>query len=220
LAQALSVQECVVCWLFEHLQIYPSIPKTMNAVLPLLFCLACAGHARTVEKADPQQAESLAKLLLSRKPSAAFNPGSVRPSRAATPTARVPPSAPAMSMKVAEDKKSQQALLAGVAAAAAALAPLAAGAAIAPTTQIIPGFTVAKSVTMILSNLFVLITMQVDGKGLLYGKDMTLRERHDDMVEYLGLTWMLSGCSLGHIIGMILIISFDAAQVPGFGYPY
>mmetsp|Transcript_132772 Transcript_132772/g.234919 ORF Transcript_132772/g.234919 Transcript_132772/m.234919 type:complete len:195 (+) Transcript_132772:77-661(+) len=194
----------------------------MRAMLPLLLCLACVAQARTVQKASPQQAESLVKLLVSRNPSAAFNPfaSGVRPSRAAAPVARARPSVPSMSMKTSEEKKLQQQLLGGAVAAALALAPLAASAAIAPTTQIIPGFTVAKAVTMISSNLFVLITMQVDGKGLLYGKDMTLRERHDDMVEYLGLTWMLSGCSLGHIIGMILIISFDAAQVPGFGYPY
>lgn len=67
-----------------------------------------------------------------------------------------------------------------------------------------PGFTKEKAGVMIASNIWACFHMEIDGKSLLEkpgNKNMTIRERHDDMVATHGLVWMLSGTALGHVVG-------------------
>jgi hypothetical protein len=82
----------------------------------------------------------------------------------------------------------------------------------------IPAFTPGKAFVMMFSNLFVISTMTVaeaDGsgrRGLVFNiqKGMTPKEAHNDMVNALGLTWLLAGTSFGHILGAGAILGCEA----------
>merc|ERR1719331_2404101 len=62
----------------------------------------------------------------------------------------------------------------------------------------IPAFTPAKS-------LLIICTMSIQGKSLINGTP------HDEMVESFGITWLLAGTSLGHIVGAGAILGCEAA---------
>ena len=47
---------------------------------------------------------------------------------------------------------------------------------------------------MMFSNVLVICSMRIDGKGLAVGTP------HDEMVESFGLTWLLAGTSLGQCV--------------------
>ena len=58
---------------------------------------------------------------------------------------------------------------------------------------------------MIASNLLVICSMTIQGKGLSRGTS------HDEMVETFGLTWLLSGTAFGHIVGAGAILGCSSA---------
>lgn len=82
----------------------------------------------------------------------------------------------------------------------------------------IPAFTPGKAFVMMFSNLLVISTMTVaneDGtgrRGLVFNiqKGMSPKEAHQDMVDSLGLTWLLAGTSFGHVIGAGAILGCEA----------
>ena len=59
------------------------------------------------------------------------------------------------------------------------------------------------------SNVLVICTMSIAGKGLSRGTS------HDEMVETFGLTWLLSGTALGHVVGAGAILGCQAGGFPG-----
>ena len=69
----------------------------------------------------------------------------------------------------------------------------------------IPAFTPAKSILMMFCNVLIICTMSIQGKGLSRGTP------HDEMVETFGITWLLAGTSLGHIVGAGAILGCEAA---------
>jgi len=69
----------------------------------------------------------------------------------------------------------------------------------------IPAFTPAKSILMMFCNLLIICTMSIQGKSLINGTP------HDEMVESFGITWLLAGTSLGHIVGAGAILGCEAA---------
>merc|ERR1719198_959288 len=69
----------------------------------------------------------------------------------------------------------------------------------------IPAFTPAKSILMMFCNLLIICTMSIQGKGLSRGTP------HDEMVEEFGITWLLAGTSLGHIVGAGAILGCQTA---------
>merc|ERR1712087_268248 len=71
----------------------------------------------------------------------------------------------------------------------------------------IPAYTPAKAFVMIASNIFVICTMSIQGKSLISGTS------HDEMVESFGIVWLLSGTSLGHIVGAGAILGLSASGV-------
>jgi hypothetical protein len=78
----------------------------------------------------------------------------------------------------------------------------------------IPAFSKAKAFIMMTSNLIIISGMSIQGKSLLYGDPKkSLKERHDEMVEEFGLTWLLSGASLGHIVGAGAILGCQAGGI-------
>lgn len=58
---------------------------------------------------------------------------------------------------------------------------------------------------MIFCNVLIICTMSIQGKSLARGTP------HDEMVESFGITWLLSGASLGHIVGAGAILRCQAA---------
>merc|ERR1719197_730183 len=73
----------------------------------------------------------------------------------------------------------------------------------------IPAFTPAKAFIMMFSNILIICTMSIQGKSLAGGTP------HDEMVESFGLTWLLAGTSLGHIVGAGAILGCQAGGFPG-----
>ena len=73
----------------------------------------------------------------------------------------------------------------------------------------IPAFTPAKAFIMMFSNVLIICTMSIQGKSLAGGTS------HDEMVESFGLTWLLAGTSLGHIVGAGAILGCQAGGFPG-----
>merc|ERR1711871_848775 len=71
----------------------------------------------------------------------------------------------------------------------------------------IPAFNPAKGLLMMFCNVLVICTMSIQGKGLSRGTP------HDEMVETFGITWLLAGASLGHIVG------WRHPRLPGGGPP-
>lgn len=69
----------------------------------------------------------------------------------------------------------------------------------------IPALTSAKAFLMIFCNVLIICTMSIQGKSLARGTP------HDEMVESFGITWLLSGASLGHIVGAGAILGCQAA---------
>merc|ERR1719396_162197 len=69
----------------------------------------------------------------------------------------------------------------------------------------IPAFTPAKSILMMFCNILVICTMSIQGKSLARGTP------HDEMVQSFGITWLLAGTSLGHIVGAGAILGCQAA---------
>ena len=59
------------------------------------------------------------------------------------------------------------------------------------------------------SNILIICTMSIQGKSLAGGTS------HDEMVETFGLTWLLAGTSLGHIVGAGAILGCQAGGFPG-----
>ncbi len=59
------------------------------------------------------------------------------------------------------------------------------------------------------SNVLVICTMSIQGKSLAGGTS------HDEMVESFGLTWLLSGTALGHVVGAGAILGCQAGGFPG-----
>ena len=68
----------------------------------------------------------------------------------------------------------------------------------------IPAFSPAKAFVMMFSNVLIICTMSIQGKSLAGGTP------HDEMVETFGLTWLLAGTSLGHIVGAGAILGCQA----------
>ena len=66
-------------------------------------------------------------------------------------------------------------------------------------------FTPAKGILMMFCNVLIICTMSIQGKGLSRGTP------HDEMVESFGITWLLAGTSLGHIVGAGAILGCEAA---------
>jgi len=60
---------------------------------------------------------------------------------------------------------------------------------------------------MIFSNVLIISTMSIDGKGLSRGTS------HDEMVESFGISWLLSGTALGHIVGAGAILGCQTAGI-------
>ena len=54
---------------------------------------------------------------------------------------------------------------------------------------------IARGTIMAACNAVTIATMSIQGKSLARGTS------HDEMVESFGITWLLAGASLGHIIG-------------------
>ena len=54
---------------------------------------------------------------------------------------------------------------------------------------------IARGAIMAVCNAVTIATMSIQGKSLARGTS------HDEMVESFGITWLLAGASLGHIIG-------------------
>jgi hypothetical protein len=79
----------------------------------------------------------------------------------------------------------------------------------------ISAFSPAKAFVMMSSNLAIISGMTIQGKGLVKGiqAGMSPKEAHDDMVNTFGLTWLLSGASLGHIVGAGAILGCQAGGV-------
>ena len=73
----------------------------------------------------------------------------------------------------------------------------------------IPAFTPAKAFIMMFSNILIICTMSIQGKSLAGGTS------HDEMVETFGLTWLLSGTALGHVVGAGAILGCQAGGFPG-----
>jgi len=73
----------------------------------------------------------------------------------------------------------------------------------------IPAFSPAKAFIMMFSNILIICTMSIQGKSLAGGTS------HDEMVESFGLTWLLAGTSLGHIVGAGAILGCQAGGFPG-----
>jgi len=71
----------------------------------------------------------------------------------------------------------------------------------------IPAYSPAKAFVMIAANIFVICTMSIQGKSLISGTS------HDEMVESFGITWLLSGTSLGHIVGAGAILGLSGTGI-------
>ena len=69
----------------------------------------------------------------------------------------------------------------------------------------IPAFSPAKAFIMMFSNILIICSMSIQGKSLAGGTS------HDEMVESFGLTWLLAGTSLGHIVGAGAILGCSSA---------
>jgi len=69
----------------------------------------------------------------------------------------------------------------------------------------IPALTPAKGILMMFCNILIICTMSIQGKSLAGGTS------HDEMVESFGLTWLLAGTSLGHIVGAGAILGCESA---------
>lgn len=74
------------------------------------------------------------------------------------------------------------------------------------------GASPGKAFIMGAANLMVICGMRVQGHGLLSNMQagMSPKEAHDDMVNSLGLTWLLSGASFGHVVGAAAILGCEA----------
>ena len=71
----------------------------------------------------------------------------------------------------------------------------------------IPAFTPAKGLLMMFCNILIICTMSIQGKSLARGTP------HDEMVESFGITWLLAGTSLGHIVGAGAILGCQSAGI-------
>jgi len=71
----------------------------------------------------------------------------------------------------------------------------------------IPAYTFSKAFIMIFSNVLMICTMSIDGKSLSRGTS------HDEMVESFGITWLLAGTALGHIVGAGAILGCQAGGI-------
>merc|ERR1712182_151545 len=69
----------------------------------------------------------------------------------------------------------------------------------------IPEYSPAKAFIMMFCNILIICTMSIQGKSLAKGTP------HDEMVESFGITWLLAGTSLGHIVGAGAILGCHAA---------
>ena len=69
----------------------------------------------------------------------------------------------------------------------------------------IPAYTPAKAFVMIAANVLVISTMRIQGKSLISGTS------HDEMVESFGITWLLAGTALGHVVGAGAILGIQAS---------
>ena len=58
---------------------------------------------------------------------------------------------------------------------------------------------------MAFSNIVIIYGMTIQGKGLRKGTS------HDEMVESFGITWLLAGTALGHIVGAGAILGCTTA---------
>jgi len=66
-------------------------------------------------------------------------------------------------------------------------------------------YSPAKAFVMMFSNILIISTMSIQGKSLARGTP------HDEMVESFGITWLLAGTSLGHIVGAGAILGCHSA---------
>ena len=71
----------------------------------------------------------------------------------------------------------------------------------------IPAFNPAKGLLMMFCNILIICTMSIQGKSLARGTP------HDEMVESFGITWLLAGTSLGHIVGAGAILGCQSAGI-------
>ena len=59
----------------------------------------------------------------------------------------------------------------------------------------------------------------MQGKSILKGLEEDgvrgARKAHEEMVDMLGITWLLSGTALGHIVGAGAILGCQAGGFPG-----
>mmetsp|Transcript_40480 Transcript_40480/g.86370 ORF Transcript_40480/g.86370 Transcript_40480/m.86370 type:complete len:129 (-) Transcript_40480:257-643(-) len=67
-----------------------------------------------------------------------------------------------------------------------------------------PLFSAPKAGVMMVANILTIFYTEIDGKSLSSGT------KHDEMVESFGITWLLAGASLGHIVGAGAILGLGA----------
>ena len=58
---------------------------------------------------------------------------------------------------------------------------------------------------MVFSNVLMICATEIQGKSLIKGTP------HDEMVSSFGITWLLAGTSLGHIVGAGAILGCSSA---------
>ena len=73
-----------------------------------------------------------------------------------------------------------------------------------PGTEILASHLI-QAFVMIAANVLVISTMRIQGKSLISGTS------HDEMVESFGITWLLAGTALGHIVGAGAILGIQAS---------
>mmetsp|Transcript_37888 Transcript_37888/g.88658 ORF Transcript_37888/g.88658 Transcript_37888/m.88658 type:complete len:130 (-) Transcript_37888:391-780(-) len=67
-----------------------------------------------------------------------------------------------------------------------------------------PLYSAPKAGVMMICNLLTIVYTEIQGKSIASGTS------HDEMVESFGITWLLAGASLGHIVGAGAILGLTA----------
>ena len=70
---------------------------------------------------------------------------------------------------------------------------------------------------MMTANMATIVTMSVQGKSILKGLEEDgfrgARKAHEEMVDMLGITWLLSGTAFGHVLGAGAILGMSASGI-------
>ena len=74
-----------------------------------------------------------------------------------------------------------------------------------------------QSAVMMTANMATIVTMSVQGKSILKGLEEDgfrgARKAHEEMVDMLGITWLLSGTAFGHVLGAGAILGMSASGI-------